>query len=1439
MNQKYLPQNIHDLRPGDHLCCYYRDPEEHLALIGNYLRIGLEQGQKVIYVANPDDLENIRRYLEGGGMTPESYLQAGQLVLMDAEQVYLTDGVFEPDEILGLIHSLVDRARSEGYGEIRLAGEMDWVLKCGAGSDRLGEYEALLNDLPDGSGTIVACLYDIRILPPELLLNILHSHNLVAIGDQVLENIYYIPPKVRNNPEMAADRLHYCLAALQDRQRTEDALRASEKLYRLVVQNAHEGIFVAQDGYLKFVNDKVVEHMGYSREILMSAPWAARMLPDDVSAVQGHHQRRVKGKEAPGVTNYRVVDRSGNVKWMESRAVRIDWEGRPATLVFASDITKRRKAEDALRQAHDDLEKRVEERTAELTAVNTTLQREIEERTQAEEALRRSEKIMRAIGGATENFLRGISLGQGSLRELITRLGGATDIDRIYLSEFKKSTDGTMHVYRCFEWTAENPSHCNEIKHDSVDPCILTALQRWQEAVADGQVIRGHTRDLSEKEKDILLAHGIQSMMVVPVFVRGGCWGAIGLEEWHGNRSWSPVEVEAVKAAGTTLGALIERRLIEDALRHEEERFRTLVETLPLGLVSVNRNGDRPEYLNPRFTEIFGYTLADIPTGEEWFNKCYPDESYRREVKEDWLRETQRPSPGDGRPRRFKARCKDGSDKIIQFRAVIVEPDKMLILCEDFTKRIQEDEAFRETEEQYQQLVEHAPLALAIEVDGTLVFVNRKAIDLAGVSSADDLIGLPATSLFPLGCGASAAQSTAALTESPLEIPPTEHQFKRPDGGTVVLETTAITYRYEGKPANLILARDVTEKKRAEAALKHSEEHLRSLMENAVDFVIYRLLYDPDEEYQAKVVFASPSIREILGVSDPNDFPAWFRNIHPDDFDRVAEANQRGVQTFKLNEEFRLFNPFRKEWRWIHAVSTAIPDEHGQPSFANGMLVDITEQKRTEEMLRYSEARYKQILNHAPAVIFEIDFIHGRFTSVNEIMCRYTGFTEEELLKMSPLDLISKDSKPIVQELFRRVISGEKPPGVLELEHVNKKGEHYWVHLTLKFLFQKRRPQGASVVAHDITERKRAEEALRDSEKKHRELIEGLNEALFRMALPQGRVEYVSPAARMVFGFPPEEIMAQPEFLNKIIHPDFDELMAIKWREILAGKVPPVLEYKIIDPDGRERWIMQSNKCIFDSSGEVVALEAICRNETERKQGEEKLKSYQLRLRRMASELLLTEARERRRIAMDLHDDIGQSLAISKLKLKALQHSQSMVNFRSSLTEICDMVEQMIRAIRSLTTQLSPPILYELGLGPAVGWLAEQIQEKHGIHIEFIDTGGVEIRDEDIRIVLFRAVRELLMNIVKHAKARKARLILSTDKGGARIEILDDGVGFSPASDATGSWEDRGFGIFSIRERLEPLGGRLDIASSPGNGTRAILYAPLNHLEPMAQGDMP
>jgi PAS domain S-box-containing protein len=371
-----------------------------------------------------------------------------------------------------------------------------------------------------------------------------------------------------------------------------------------------------------------------------------------------------------------------------------------------------------------------------------------------------------------------------------------------------------------------------------------------------------------------------------------------------------------------------------------------------------------------------------------------------------------------------------------------------------------------------------------------------------------------------------------------------------------------------------------------------------------------------------------------------------------------------------------------------------------------------------------------------------------------------------------------------------------------------------------------------AVEAHQlVVERKWAEEALQASKELFEKTFISQRDAIFLLdAINPPTILDCNPAATEVFGYTRQEMVGRTMDFLHVDETALKEFQRHLYSTIFERGFLHRFEFRMRRKDGTVFPTEHSVTPLEDEQGERIGWMSVVRDITEPKRAEERILTYQEQLHSLASELSLIEERERRRIATDLHDHISQTLAIAKIKLGMAQGLTSSTDWVGSLNEIGELIDQAIQYTRSLTFELSPPILYELGLEAGIEWLTEQIQEKHGIQIGFEDDRQPKPMNEEIRLTLFKATRELLINIVKHAQASKAKVSIWREDNHIQIRVEDDGVGFS-TSEGKELGKTAGFGLFNIRERMKYLGGEIEVESEPGYGIRVTLSAPLEEKE--------
>jgi PAS domain S-box-containing protein len=351
-----------------------------------------------------------------------------------------------------------------------------------------------------------------------------------------------------------------------------------------------------------------------------------------------------------------------------------------------------------------------------------------------------------------------------------------------------------------------------------------------------------------------------------------------------------------------------------------------------------------------------------------------------------------------------------------------------------------------------------------------------------------------------------------------------------------------------------------------------------------------------------------------------------------------------------------------------------------------------------------------------------------------------------------------------------------------------------------------------------IVRKRKHTAALQESELKFRRLTEAAFEGI--AIHNRGIILDANQRLLDMFGY------AYEEFVGKsVVEFSAPESYDLVWTK-MHTESETMYEAACLKKGGAKILVEIIGKTIPHQEG--IAHVIAVRDITERKEAERRLLEYQSQLQSLASQLSLTEERERRRMAEFLHEYIVQSLALCKIKLEGPAERAAPAEQAKSREEICALLDGMIRNTRSLTFELSPPILHELDFEDALEWLAEQMQEQHSIEVSFEDDGEPKPVTHDTRILLFHATRELLFNVVKHARASRAVLSVRRCDPNILLAVADDGAGFVPSQGRGLDTRKGGFGLFNIRERLAFIGGRMEIESKPGAGTKITLIAPIS-----------
>jgi len=526
----------------------------------------------------------------------------------------------------------------------------------------------------------------------------------------------------------------------------------------------------------------------------------------------------------------------------------------------------------------------------------------------------------------------------------------------------------------------------------------------------------------------------------------------------------------------------------------------------------------------------------------------------------------------------------------------------------------------------------------------------------------------------------------------------------------------------------------------------------------------------------------------------------------------IAERGQRGPT------EYTMLREDGKEFL-AEARSTVILDKQGHPRGLLAIAHDITDRKRTEQALRESEKRYETVVENAGEGIVVVQ--DERLQYFNPYVENVFGLAKQDMASRPFIEFVHPEDREQVMDIHRRRFQGEEIPPFYELRVIDEYGNTRWVENNGVLIEWNGKPATLNFL-RDITEQKRAQTALVESEEKYRQLFETETDAIMIFDAETKRYIDVNDAAIRLYGY------SKDEFLNLTpcdisAERDATDISIKRAIEGFATRIPLRYHKK---KDGTV-FPAEISGSSFVLNGRRV-LFGVVRDITDRQLAERKILDNQAKLKSLASQLSRIEERERHRLATVLHDQIGQSLVFSKLRLDELRTTISSSDVTGALKEVCASLDKVIQETRTLTFDLSSPILYELGLEAAVAeWLTDEIKRKHGIETEFRDDGREKLLDDDIRALLFRNVRELLINVIKHAQANKVKVDMRRNGADICVSVEDDGIGFNPAEVTAMTARSDKFGLFSIKERLEQLGGCIKVDTGAGQGTRILMKAPL------------
>jgi PAS domain S-box-containing protein len=725
-------------------------------------------------------------------------------------------------------------------------------------------------------------------------------------------------------------------------------------------------------------------------------------------------------------------------------------------------------------------------------------------RARAEAALRH-DATLEAVAFAAQRFLETPDW-EAIVPQVLRRLGEAVRVSRAAVFLSRRAEGEGRQIVLAHEWLAPGVASMAQARAE-VDPEVGAAVfARWEQILARGDIVVGHTRELPEPERAPLASQGVRSILVVPIFVDQEWWGHLAVDVSDDEREWSQVEIDALRAVAGTVGSAISRRRAEEQLAQAEARFRALVERTPAVtyqevVVEDYRVETSVLYVSPQVERLLGY-----PAEKWWQTPGFWTQVVHPEDLERVTRESERAgTTGAAYSQEYRMISADGRvvwfhDDAILFRGEGDRPDVWQGVMIDITERKHAEEQLRETEAEFRALVEHIPAVpyrQTVDGDPAHFYIGPQVREVFGYTPQEWnwTPNFWEDRIHP--------DDRARVNENDLETDRThepfslEYRMRRADGEYIwVQDQASYVEQDDGPDFWQGFIQDITQRKRAEEQLREAEAVYRALVER-----LPAVTYREGIVATAETLYLSPQVEDMFGYTDQEwrGTPSfWFEHLHPDDADRVREANERANAT---GEPFAAEYRFRRAdgtYVWVLDQASRIAEEDG-PGYWQGFIQDITERKEAAAALEEAEARYRTLVETAPAAMYTqvIDQDDPRISKtvyISPQAVELIGYTVEETIADPALwrTIIHPDDRERVWAADAET-NETGGPFVDEYRMIAKDGRVVWIRDEATLV---RDAEGRPLLWQgfmlDITERKEAEERLEYALRVEREAAERL-----------------------------------------------------------------------------------------------------------------------------------------------------------------------------------------------------------------------------------------------------------------------------------------------------------------------------------------------------------
>ncbi len=978
-------------------------------------------------------------------------------------------------------------------------------------------------------------------------------------------------------------------------------------------------------------------------------------------------------------------------------------------------------------------------------------------------------------------------------------------VDNAVLGIYRTTPDGRILM--------ANPALVRMLGYSSFEEL---AQRNLEEDEFEPEYPRSDFKERIEREGQIL---GLESMWMrrdsTPLFVREN---ARAVRDDAGNIVYYEGTIEEIT----------ERKLAEEQVRESEEKYRSIVELAPDGIVTMDLEGvitscntaflnltgvSKEDIVGKHFGELPTLLERDIPEYERIFNSIA-----RGKIPE---------------PFEFTWVHRDGTTRLGEANISLMKRGEEItgfqVIAQDITER-------KRAQEAYETLVDYSLQGLTIIQDYRVVFANTALTEILGYS-IEELKSFSPEELSMLVHPEDRAVTWERLVER-LEGEPirSHYEFRviRKDGMTQWLEGYSNRVEYRGNPAIQVAIIDITERKKAEEALRVEKDKMKALFEGldrtgiGIDIVgiDHRILLQNDtlrEEFGD--LTGNVCYEEYLGLEEPCSSCPMKRAVENNTIESAEFVNIHG--------------------KHIRLISAPLPNPDGTVDKAIEVAIDITERILAEKELRESEEKFRTLFDNAGDAIFIHD-LEGSFLEVNQVACERLGYSREELLQMTPMDVDSPEYAVLVPKRIEEI--RRKGQVFFETIHITKEGTAIPIELSSRTIEFEGTPAVMSV-ARDITERKRAEEALQESEEKFRNLAEKSPNMIF--INKKGRVVYANEECEEVTTYSRREFYSPDFDFVDLVSPESQDLIRTNFAKHMKGEEVDPVEYSLVTKDGKRIEVILTTKLI-KYEGENAIL-GIVTDITERKKMENKMKNYardlELKVMERTNELRRANKLKSEFLASMSHEfrtPLNSILSFTDILLMELDGTVTDQQ-REDLEMIKESGEDLLALVNNLLDLSKIEVgkvelfLESVDPGEIVSLITSQLAlraEEKGLSLtaHTVDDVPAVLADENR---LKQILRNLLENALKFTEEGEVRVGTHRKNGEVIFWVEDTGVGiaeadqdlifdkFIQAQGGINGSGGAGLGLSVAKELVELHGGRIWVESQLGKGSKFSFSLPV------------